>query len=48
MIVTCARCLAEYPEDSDDVRYAEGDWWCADEDACAGGPDALLEAINAI
>jgi len=48
VIVTCARCLTEHPEDGDDVRYASGDWWCADEDACGDRLTALLEAVDAI
>lgn len=48
MIVTCARCLTEHPEDSPDVLYAGGDWWCADEDTCGDQMIGLLEAVDAI
>lgn len=40
--VTCARCQAEYPENSDEVRYAYGDWWCTDSSAC----DNRMEPTN--
>ena len=34
LIVTCARCLADYREDDPAVRYEAGDWFCQDEAAC--------------
>ncbi len=33
-IVTCARCRKDWPEDSDEVTYRHGDWWCTDQTAC--------------
>jgi hypothetical protein len=48
VIVTCARCLAEYPEDDPAVMYAGGDWWCWDESACGDRLAALLEAVDGI
>lgn len=48
MIVTCARCLAEYREDDPAVTYAGGDWWCWDESTCGSQMLGLLEAVDAI
>lgn len=48
MIVTCARCLAEYREDDPAVVYAHGDWWCAEDDTCGDRLTALLEAVDGI
>jgi hypothetical protein len=48
VIVTCARCLAEWPEGDPAVVYANGDWWCHDEVACSGRYIRLLEVPGAI
>lgn len=40
MIVTCARCGAEYREDDPAVRPAYGEWVCADESGCEA-PDGV-------
>lgn len=42
LIVTCARCLKDWPEDDPGVRYASGDWFCNWENECderMGGDD---------
>lgn len=43
MVVTCARCLATYPENDPGVTYAAGDWWCYDEAACGDRMATLIE-----
>jgi hypothetical protein len=34
VIVTCARCLAEYREDDPEIRLSGDGWACVDESAC--------------
>jgi hypothetical protein len=45
--VTCAHCLADWPEDGP-VHYAHGDWWCDDPDACNQRAAGLLEDTDAL
>ena len=55
MIVTCARCLADWPdtEIGNAVRLAgtdpdNDDYFCMDEAACGFRMDRLLEDVDAI
>jgi hypothetical protein len=33
-IVTCTRCLKDWPEDDEGVRWSYGDWYCNYENDC--------------
>ena len=39
--VTCARCGQDHAENSDEVTYRDGDWWCRFQDDC---DDRITEA----
>ena len=48
MIVTCAHCLADWPEGAPEVAWISDDWWCTDPDACNDRYAKLLEDVDAL
>jgi hypothetical protein len=48
VIVTCAHCCADWPEDAPEVDHFSGDWWCTDPDACNERYGRLLEDTDAL